>query len=87
MPIRRISVHQLIKDAAMTDLSELQGEITALRCFVAVVVATLPLSSQIRIWPAFEVSAGPLRDRLGREELRGFERVTVSLSSKRVMLG
>lgn len=67
----------------MTDLSELQGEIAALRCFVSVVASTLPLSSQLRIWPAFEVSAGSLRSLLGHEELRGFERATISLSSRR----
>ena len=47
--------------------------------------STLPLSSQLRLWPAFERVAGPLRNRLGREELRGFERATASLSSQRVV--
>ena len=67
----------------MTDSSELQGEITALCCFVAALASTLPLSSQLRLWPAFERVAGPLRGRLGREELRGFEQATIALSSKR----
>jgi hypothetical protein len=66
----------------MTDSSELQGEITALCCFVAALTSTLPLSSQLRLWPAFERIADPLRDRLGIDELRGFERATISLSSK-----
>jgi len=67
----------------MTNPSELQGEVAALCCLVVALASTLPLSSQLRLWPAFERVAGPLRVRLDREELRGFERATVSLSSKR----
>lgn len=67
----------------MTNQSELQGEITALCCLVVALASTLPLSSQLRLWPAFERIASPLRDRLGGEELRGFERATVSLSARR----
>ena len=67
----------------MTDFSELQGEVAALCCLVVALASTLPLSSQLRLWPAFERVAGPLRDRLGGDELRGFERATVSLSLKR----
>ena len=67
----------------MTDSSELQGEIAALRCFVAALASTLPLACQIRLWPAFESKAGPLRDLLSRDALRGFEQATVSLSTKR----
>jgi hypothetical protein len=67
----------------MTTHSELQGEIAALCCLVVALASTLPLSSQLRLWPAFERVAGPLRDRLGGDELRGFERTTVSLASSR----
>jgi hypothetical protein len=76
-------VHQLIKDASMTDSIELQGEIAALRCFVAALASTLPLSSQMRLWPAFEQKASQLRVQLSDEALRGFELATISLSSKR----
>ena len=69
----------------MTDSSELQGEVAALCCLVVALASTLPLSSQLRLWPAFERVAGPLRSRLGLEELRGFERATASLSSQRVV--
>ncbi|WP_414907240.1 hypothetical protein [Pseudomonas sp. IT-P253] len=69
----------------MTNQSELQGEIAALCCLAVALASTLPLSSQLRLWPAFERVAGPLRNRLGREELRGFERATASLSSQRVV--
>lgn len=68
----------------MANQSELQGEIAALCCLMVALASTLPLSSQLRLWPAFERVAGPLRDRLGGEELRGFERATVSLSSQRI---
>jgi hypothetical protein len=71
----------------MTDSSELQGEISALCCLVVALASTLPLSSQIRLWPAFELLADPLRDRLGSDELRGFERITASLTSKRKFVG
>jgi hypothetical protein len=67
----------------MTDSSELQGEITALCCFVAALASSLPLSSQHRRWPAFESKAGLLRDQLSQEALRGFEEATIPLSSKR----
>ncbi|WP_162634938.1 hypothetical protein [Pseudomonas putida] len=71
----------------MTDSSELQGEITALCCLVVALASTLPISSQLRLWPAFERIAGPLRDRLGGDELRGFERATVSLATRRKPVG
>ena len=67
----------------MTDSSELQGGITALCCFVGALASTLSLSSQMRLWPAFEQKAGQLRDQLNDDALRGFEQATVSLSSKR----
>lgn len=67
----------------MNDSSELQGEITALCCFVGALASTLPLSSQMRLWPAFEQQASLLRDQLSQEALHGFELATISLSSKR----
>jgi hypothetical protein len=71
----------------MTNQSELQGEIAALCCLMVALASTLPLSSQLRLWPAFERIADPIRDRLGIEELRGFERATVSLATTRRTLG
>jgi len=71
----------------MTSNSELQGEISALCCLVVALASTLPLSSQIRLWPAFERIADPFRGQLGGDELRGFERATVSLASKRKVIG
>jgi hypothetical protein len=38
----------------MTDSSALQGEIAALCCLVVALSSTLPLSSQLRLWPEFE---------------------------------
>lgn len=66
----------------MTD-SELQGQLSALSCFVAALSSTLPLSVQFRLWPAFEAHAGVIRGRLGRDALRGFEQAAVLLSSGR----
>ncbi|QKZ05853.1 hypothetical protein [Pseudomonas eucalypticola] len=71
----------------MTEQSELQGEIAALCCFMAAVASILPLSCQLRLWPAFEQRAEAMRKRLGPGVLRGFEEATVSLSSKRQGLG
>jgi hypothetical protein len=71
----------------MTNQSELQGEIGALCCLVVALASTLPLSSQLRLWLAFEQIANPLRDRLGGDELRGFEHATVSLASRRMSVG
>jgi len=71
----------------MSNQSELQGEIAALCCLMVALASTLPLSSQLRLWPAFERIADPIRDRLGIEELRGFERATVSLATTRRTLG
>lgn len=69
----------------MTSNSELKGEISALCCLVIALASTLPLSSQLRLWPAFERTASPLRRRLDLEELRGFERATASVSSQRIV--
>jgi hypothetical protein len=71
----------------MTNQSELQGEIAALCCLVVALASTLPLSSQLRLWPAFERVAGPLRESLSGDELRGFEQATVSLASNRKLIG
>jgi len=71
----------------MTNQSELQGEIAALCWLVVALASTLPLSSQLRLWPSFERVAGPLRDRLSGDELRGFKRATVSLASNRKLIG
>lgn len=71
----------------MTNQSELQGELAALCCLVVALASTLPLSSQLRLWPAFERIANPLRDHLGGDELRGFERATVSLATRRRSVG
>ncbi|KPG98364.1 hypothetical protein AEQ67_13510 [Pseudomonas sp. RIT-PI-q] len=71
----------------MTSNSELQGEISALCCLVVALASTLPLSSQLRLWPEFEQIANPLRALLESDELRGFERATVSLASRRKLIG
>jgi len=54
----------------MTSNSELQGKISALCCLVAAWASTLSLSSQMRLWPAFEQKASQLRDQLSQQALR-----------------
>jgi len=70
----------------MSNQSELQGELSALCCLVVALASTLPLSSQLRLWPAFEQIANPLRERLYSDGLGGFERATVSLASKQTKM-
>lgn len=71
----------------MTDSSELQGEIAALRCFVAALASTLPLACQLRIWPSFEALSDLAKFKLSDEALAGFERTAVSLRAKRPVMG
>ncbi|WP_147411159.1 hypothetical protein [Pseudomonas cavernicola] len=67
-----------------TDLSELEGEVLALRCFLAAVSTVLPLSSQLRLPAAFERHADLVRDRLGEAGVAGFERVAISLAARSI---
>lgn len=67
----------------MTDSSELQGEIAALRCFVVALASTLPLACQLRLWPSFEALSDLAKFQLSNEALAGFERMAVSLSARR----
>lgn len=67
----------------MTESSELQGEMAALCRFAGALASTLPLSSQLRLWPAFESKADQFRNLQNRDALRGFEQATISLSSRR----
>jgi hypothetical protein len=56
----------MIKDISVTDSSEPQSEIAALYCFAGAPVSTLPLSSKLRLWPAFESLANQSRVKLDR---------------------
>jgi len=65
-----------------TDLSELQGEVLALRCLLAALLTALPMGIQLRSWPAFDHHAALLRDQLGDPALAGFDRATTSLKAR-----
>jgi len=67
----------------MTDSSELQGELAALRCFAAAIASTLPPGAQMKLWPSFEAHSELVRDGLCEEALSGFERASVSLRARR----
>lgn len=64
----------------MADLTELQGEVLALRCYVAALMQALPLPSRLRIAPAFESRAALVRDQLDEAGSTGFARVAISLA-------
>lgn len=71
-----------------TDLSELQGELLALRCLLAALLTALPMSIQLRAWPAFDHHAALLNGQLGGRALAGFTRATTSLKARQpVSLG
>jgi hypothetical protein len=66
-----------------TDLSELRGELLALRCYVAALIQVLPLSSQLRLPAAFENRADLIRDQLDESGQAGFARAATSLAVRR----
>lgn len=68
----------------MTNSSELQGEIAAVCCFAGALASTLPLSSRLRLWPAFESLANQSRVKLDRHALNGFERAVLTLRARHV---
>lgn len=71
----------------MADLSELQGEVLAFRCFLAALVSALPLSVQMRVMPAFEVQASQLRRTMSTEHRIGFDRASGAVRAKRLCSG
>lgn len=66
-----------------TDLSELRGEVLALRCYVAALIQVLPLSSQLRLPAAFESRAEVIRDQLDESGAAGFDRAAIALAVRR----
>ena len=65
------------------DLSELQGEVLALRCFVAALISTAPLGQQLRIWPAFNHYSELVQDRLDEAGKAAFNHAVVRLAARR----
>lgn len=61
------------------NFSEVQGELLALRCYVAAISAVLPTSFQLRIAPAFDRHAELVRDQLGTDASARFEHTATAL--------
>lgn len=66
-----------------TDLYELQGEVIALRCFLAALITSLPLGVQLRAWPAFDHHIDLVRNGLSGSHAVGFDRAAISLAARR----
>lgn len=66
-----------------TDLSEIRGELLALRCYVAALIQVVPLSCQLRIPAAFESRAELVRDQLDKSGAAGFDRAAIALAVRR----
>ena len=67
----------------MADIFEIQGELLALRCYLAALIQVLPLSSQLRLPTEFERRADLVRDQLSAEGAAAFDRAAISLAAKR----
>lgn len=67
----------------MTDLSELRGELLALRCHVSALVEVLPLSAQLRFSGKLSTSTLLLRPSQSGYEQSAFDRAAKMLSAKR----
>lgn len=67
-------------------LSELQGEVLALRCFLAALVMSMPVAVHLRAWPEFDRHADLVRGGLGSSAADGFERTFTSLKSREAFI-
>lgn len=65
------------------DLSELQGEVLALRCFVAALISTAPLGQQLRIWPAFNHYSELVQERLDEAGKAAFNHAVIRFAGCR----
>lgn len=68
----------------MADLSELQGEVLALRCFVAALISTASLSQQLRVWPAFNHYSELVQGRLDEAARAAFKEAVVRIPVRRL---
>ena len=67
----------------MEDLSELQGEVLALRCFVAALISTAPLGQQMRVWPVFNHYSELVQDRLDDAGKAAFNHAVIRFAGSR----
>lgn len=61
------------------NLSEIQGELLALRCYVAAIAAVLPAACQCCIAPAFDRHAELVRYQLGPDADARLERTATAM--------
>ena len=66
----------------MTDLTALEGELAALRSFLAALLSVLPVSLQLRAIPAFEHNLELLQDRLCPSAQAASARAAASLVAR-----
>ncbi|AMO78040.1 hypothetical protein [Pseudomonas citronellolis] len=67
----------------MADLSELQGEVLALRCALAALLHSLPLTYQSKVWPAFNHYSELVQDRLDEAGKAAFNHAVTRLAARR----
>ncbi|WP_315809469.1 hypothetical protein [Pseudomonas sp. C9-3] len=67
----------------MADLSELQGEVLALRCAVGALLSSIPLGQQLKVWPAFNHFSELVQDRMDDAGKAAFNHAVVRLSAMR----
>lgn len=66
----------------MANLSELKGELLALRCYLAALLQVLPAQSHPAMAPAVQRNAALLRDHLDTAGTETFERTLTSLAAR-----
>lgn len=65
-------------------LSEIRGELLALRCYAAALAQVLPIGSLAGLAAAFEHFADLVRDDIGDAASAGFDRVAIALGARRL---
>lgn len=66
----------------MANLSELKGELLALRCYLAAMLQALPARSHPAVAPAVQRNAALFRDLLDPAGTEAFERTLTSLAAR-----
>lgn len=67
----------------MADLSELEGEVLALRCVLAALLHSLPLTYHSKIWPTFRRYSELVEPHLSDPGKAAFNHAVIRLSVRR----
>ncbi|MDT4808391.1 hypothetical protein FQZ97_412540 [compost metagenome] len=67
----------------MADLSELEGEVLALRCVLAALLHSLPLTYHSKVWPTFRRYSELVEPHLDTAAKVAFHHTVVRLSVRR----